>query len=148
MSNTVILEEFGKLKRMLNLMVVQELSTTGAGPKQAHMLRQIAKRGSCSQRELAEATLTDPAAIGRGIESLIRQGWIVRKDDPSDSRSWKIELSARGRREIASLEKAVDRVADKFLQKFNEGEKATFTKLLRKASDNLEAAMAAKKRKK
>ncbi len=133
-----ILEEFGRLKRRLNLGITKELSGLKIGPKQALVLRNISKLRSCSQMELANATLTDPAAIGRGIESLKRQGWITRKSHPTDSRRWTIKLSSKGQRNMENLESSVSRLADCFVENFSQKEKEDFLRLLQKASTNFE----------
>jgi len=142
------LEAFGRLKRLLNLVITKEMTSIKIGPKQAHILRQIFKKGSCSQRELAEATLSDPAAIGRGIESLLKQGWVTRVADPEDSRTWKVELSAKGSRRIKTIENAVSRVADRFLQNFSKAERTEFLRLLEKASNNMTEVANSKKKEK
>ncbi|MGA9572927.1 MAG: MarR family transcriptional regulator [Lysobacterales bacterium] len=50
-----------------------------------------------NQSELAEQLEMEPMAIGRVIDRLQNSGFVVRKADPSDRRSWRLFLTDRAR---------------------------------------------------
>jgi len=102
-----IIESVGRFKRAVNLLAVKELKPLGFGTKQASVLRYLAAHGHCSHADLARHTITDPAAAGRIVDSLIHRGLIARKEHPSDRRRWMLSLTPQGL-------KAADRIAAVF----------------------------------
>src|SRR6185369_9477042 len=57
---------------------------------QWRILRRVADREGCTQRELAETMHLKAATIGRHIERLQAGGWIGRENHPQDGRAWRL----------------------------------------------------------
>lgn len=110
-----LLVAFGKIRRRLNLIATQALKPLGIGPKQALLLRALQEaKGALSLSEMAESTLTDPAATGRAIESLLKKGWVKQTDDPDDKRRWLVSLTKEGRKITGEVEAIYRVVAKEF----------------------------------
>jgi DNA-binding MarR family transcriptional regulator len=133
------LETFARAKRSLGLVVWQAFAPLDVGPKQVNLMRELAKVDSISQADLARATMTDPAATSRAVQTLITMGWVRRTRNESDQRALTVEMTPAGR--IASKKidaayaravkqvilplddrdlKDFRRITDKLLQRCNE----------------------------
>lgn len=80
------------------------------GSAQAKFLRHIGKNSRISQADLARATDTAPTLTGRGLEPLIKRGWVRRKRSEEDRREYILELTPAGQRARERVEKARGRV--------------------------------------
>ena len=63
------------------------LKQLGLSPGQPKVLRYLAALGPSSQRALADYCGVDPSAICRTLDSMERDGFLIRKPSPSDRRS-------------------------------------------------------------
>ena len=131
-SKVTVLEKFGKLRRAINLAATQELKALGIGPKQAIILRQIARDETSSLSEIARATYTDPAAVSRALESLLAKKWVEQVAHPTDRRRWDVLLTAKGKEQIKEIETIYRKLAARFLAPLSEAEELTFSNLLEK----------------
>ena len=59
-----------------------------------------ANGASPKQRDVAEFAKLDKVMTSQVTRSLETDGLLVRKDDPADSRAWRLELTARGRKQL------------------------------------------------
>lgn len=50
-----------------------------------------------SPSQIRDVTLQDLPSISRMIKRMEEQGWVKRKPDPQDGRSFRVELTAKGR---------------------------------------------------
>lgn len=96
MSKHAVFENYISLRREVNLALGERLRKSQFGHKQMLILYYLS-RGSISMRELAEFTLSDPAAISRAVASLEKDGYVVRKTDSDDQRKVLVSLTAKGR---------------------------------------------------
>ena len=53
---------------------------------------------SPKQRELAHASGLDPMMTSQVLRTLAERGLVIRRDDPDDSRAWRIALTPAGKR--------------------------------------------------
>ena len=132
-----ILESFGRLKRELNLAVLHELKPLGLGYKQAGMLRYLAKHKFCSQADLARYTITDPAATGKMVAELVKQGLLSQKEHASDKRRWVISLTPKGTALARRLTGHVEKLARQLAAPLDHKEQRALVALLDKISDSI-----------
>lgn len=125
-----LLESFGRFRRGLNLTFSQALKEIGLGIKQGQFLRYLEKNGRASQADLSRATLTDPAAVNRALDSLEKKGWVTRADDPWDRRRWAVQLTGEGRKTAKKVDLLYRRLAEKVFSVFSSAEKKNFHFLL------------------
>jgi len=67
------------------------------GHSHMHALSLIAKRGSCTMRELAAELMVSKQQLTRLVDRMVEAGQVVRKPDENDRRLVRIELSDKGR---------------------------------------------------
>lgn len=129
-SNILILETFGRFRRGLNLAWNNGLKDLGLGTKQGLFLRYLAKHESASQADLSRATLTDPAAVNRALDSLQTRGWVARHDDPGDRRRWIVRLTPEGLKTAKKVDGVYRSLANEVFSSLKESERKTLYSLL------------------
>lgn len=102
------------------------------GVTQAKILRHIRRDSRLSQADLARALETDPALIGRGLETLIERGWVRRKRSEEDRRQYILELTASGQRACKRVEEARRGVAERVAAALDERDEEDFQRIAKK----------------
>lgn len=84
-------------------------ATAGAdiSPQRFAALVLVAENPGMRQGLLAQAMGLHRSGALRLTDWLTAQGWVERRDDPADARSWGLHLTAAGRRRLAKLQQAV-----------------------------------------
>ena len=111
MTSYKIMGEFFKLKRVVNLKMVNSLKSLRFGPKQAVVLVCATKYGSISSAKLADLTLSDPAAISRSIDILAKHGLMRRKVSSTYRRTWQLILTREGKQAAGKVKEILNSVA-------------------------------------
>lgn len=110
-----LLESLMRVRKLIYLQAVQALKPLGLGPKQAALLRRLRLLGpDCCLSELSKATASDPAAVGRTVDGLIRKGWVraVKPEAGGDRRRRPVALTPAGdalASKVAALFRDLDR---------------------------------------
>jgi DNA-binding MarR family transcriptional regulator len=86
------------LRRLLHRRACQALAPLDLGGQQAALLHLLLNHGPACQAEVARTLVHDPAATAKAIDTLIKLGYVERKDDPKDRRRWLITLSPVGKK--------------------------------------------------
>ncbi len=81
----------------------------GTAPRYFGMLKIIAANPGIAQIRLAEAIFLDRSSLVPIIETLTREGWLIRKAAPGDRRVRRVYLTEDGANRLALLEAEVDR---------------------------------------
>ena len=138
---SLILQDFIRVRRRLNRIATQHLKPLGIGTQQAAILRHITQHPGCSLAELARGTFSDPAAIGRSIDSLISMGWIEKSEHPTDRRQWVVDLTSQGNKQVRALELLWKKLSDDFVSDLSAAEEAKLSEILKKIDRTLEKQM-------
>jgi len=85
------------------------------------------------QQELAEALCMDANNVVLLLNELEELGWITRQRDPQDRRRHLVNLTAKGRRELAAAECAQESVEADVLRGLEPAERAILRELLVRA---------------
>ncbi len=128
----LLLEDFARFRRALNLHFSNALRPLGLGVKQASLLRFLAKRGKASLAELSRDTMTDPAAMTRVVNVLLGGGLVSQKEHPTDKRRWVLALTPRGQRLTVEVERIYLLLSEGSLKALSAGEKTRFSNILKK----------------
>lgn len=112
MTHPDIMEKFFKLRRAINLKMVNKLKALGFGPKQAAALKCIIKYGPLSSAKLADLTLSDPAAISRSVDILVKHGLLIKGGSSTDRRVWQLFLTTKGKHEAGRIKDVQNSVAE------------------------------------
>lgn len=104
----------------------------------------------CHARELAARTGLDPSTVSRAVASLVGQGLIERRADPTDLRARVLALTPQGRTALAGIVAWYGEVLDLALADWSPDEIATLSAAVARLTrgidealgrhDNLEAA--------
>lgn len=84
----VDLRAITKIAREAKRFVTRELKATGLGAEDYEYLHFVRHHGGCTQADVAETLNLDKSAISRKTARLIAQGFIQRRDDQNDHRSF------------------------------------------------------------
>jgi DNA-binding MarR family transcriptional regulator len=132
-----ILERFAELRRRGQLLGMQKLRELNIGPKQALMVCKLSQAGELTMIELARATTTDPAALGKAIQSLVARGWVAQKVDRKDARKKVLRLTSRGTRLSEKLHVWFVDHADHIFGFLNTSERSQLWSLISRAIERL-----------
>ncbi len=83
--------------------VARGLLPFGLNPKQVYVLRQLRESGSLTPSEIADLVFADRPTATSMLNTLQRAGWVTRRRDPANGKRVIVELTARGRRKLASV---------------------------------------------
>ncbi len=132
-----ILEDFGRFRRSLNLHFGNGLRALGLGTKQASLLWHLSRRSKASPADLSRDTLTDPAAMTKLVNLLIRESLLRHEKHPTDKRRWELSLTPQGQRLAVKVETLYARLSEEALKSLNTSEKSDFSRTLQKLSGHL-----------
>ena len=113
------------------------LNKLGLSPGQPKVLRCLAARGPCSQRVLADYCEVDPSAICRMLDSMERDGFLLRRPSKTDRRTGEVVLTEKGRETFAAWDSQLTQLEDWMLQGFSEEERAQLRDFLARAYRNV-----------
>jgi DNA-binding MarR family transcriptional regulator len=105
-----------ELSHLLRREFERRMQEKGVGLTRAQwlILRQLALRKGCRQRELADRLRFEPATIGRHVDRLAAAGWLARRDDPRDGRAYRLLLRPKARRTLAQLMRLAAELRDEY----------------------------------
>jgi DNA-binding MarR family transcriptional regulator len=84
----VDLRAITKIAREAKRFVTRQLKATGLGAEDYEYLHFVRHHGGCTQADVAETLNLDKSTISRKTARLIAQGFIQRRDDQNDHRSF------------------------------------------------------------
>ncbi len=101
---------FGALLNELSYLLRREferrlrLQTIGLTRAQWRILRRVADREGCTQRELAEIMHLKAATVSRHVERLKKGGWVGRVRSPKDGRAWQLSVRPKAWRTLEQMQ--------------------------------------------
>jgi DNA-binding MarR family transcriptional regulator len=133
-----ILLAYGRVKLKFSELAAEVFKPSGLGTLQAGIVRRLGELGTSSLAELARLACVDPAAIGRANDTLMKKGWVLRVDHPTDRRRWQVSLSPKGKKLLATVQAEYEKIAAQFSGPLNAKEKTTLLALLSKVESGLD----------
>ena len=131
---TVLIHEIGLLASKLFNRQIKEVGLTRS---QWHLLYLLYEQDGQTQTELADHLTMAKPPLGKIVDRLEEDGWVVRKDDPQDRRAKRVFLTDKVNPLIAPLEKIVDGIGDTTTRGLTETEVLAFKGFLEIAFKNL-----------
>jgi len=130
-----------KATRRVSQLYDSALEPCGLRTTQRAILNHIARAGTPSMGDLAEALVMDRGALTHNLKPLERDGLIKISVDPQDRRNRLIALTAQGRAKLAESEVLWARAQRGFEASFGAAKSASLRKALEYlVSDNFENA--------
>lgn len=147
----LICQQIGKLKKeqifdsvtLLNFEIKQAISNTlksqnfPISREQWVILDCIFKNTRLSQRDLAEETRKDPAALTRSLDLLVKKGLVKRVNNPNDRRAYHLELSVDGSRLYNRIQPHIDKLYKKILTGLSDSQLKEFKSTINRISKNI-----------
>jgi DNA-binding MarR family transcriptional regulator len=93
--------------RIMNTRLRQALDSSGLSPRHAVLLCRLDESGPVSQQGLIDILSIDASALVAVLNDLENEGLAERRRDPADRRRHIVEITADGKRAVASIEVAV-----------------------------------------
>lgn len=101
-------------------------------PGQMRLLLILCKKEGLVQRELAQMLEIKPSTLNVMVGRLVKNGILVKKQDPKDQRKSRIYISDKGRMQVENVKQRADKIGKKVEQRFTEEEKKELIRLLKK----------------
>ena len=116
--------------RIMNTRLRQALDSSGLSPRHAVLLCRLKESGPISQQHLIEILFIDASALVTVLNDLENERLVERRRDPADRRRHIVEITAEGKRAVASIEVAVADVEREAFAGFSTDELAQLHGLL------------------
>ena len=133
-----ILLAYGRVKNKFTERCSGFCQALGLGTLQAGIVRRLGELGTASLADLARLTGVDPAAIGRANGTLMKKGWVLRVDHPTDHRRWQVSLSPKGQKLLKGVQASYMDMAEFFTAPLDAKDKKALLKLLLKLESGLD----------
>jgi DNA-binding MarR family transcriptional regulator len=108
--------------RIMNTRLRQALDSSGLSPRHAVLLCRLDDSGPLSQQDLIDILSIDASGLVAVLNDLERAGLAERRRDPADRRRHIVEITAEGKRAVASIEVAVADVEQEAFAGFSSDE--------------------------
>ncbi len=131
---TVLIHEIGLLASKLFNRQIKEVGLTRS---QWHLLYLLYEQDGQTQTELADHLTMAKPPLGKIVDRLEEDGWVIRKDDPQDRRAKRVFLTQKVNPLITPLEKIVDGIGDTTTRGLTAAEVHAFKGFLEIAFKNL-----------
>ena len=117
---------------------VTALAPAGINPRQTAVLFELRRDGATSQQALSEILDVDPTILVGLLNFLEDEGLAVRRRDPTDRRRHVVEITKRGLKRLAVVERAARQTEDEFFAPLSLEEREQLTGLLMRLAETTE----------
>jgi DNA-binding MarR family transcriptional regulator len=144
-------EDDSRIELMRQLKAASQLQQTwltqiwqaerGMHPAAAYLLSDLAKHGEARPSELAKRRMVDISVISRQISQLSESGLIDRRPAPEDGRASLVQVSEKGREELARWRGRYLEFMGRALDGWDEARISQLTELLSAMNEDLRGAL-------
>lgn len=114
------------------------LNRVGLHVGQEMVLVELWKKDGLKGGELADRLGVEPPTVTRMLRRMENCGFVERRQDPQDARSFRVYLTKKGRALEADVARVWEEVEEKTLRGMNPEEKTALRNLLVRVRENLE----------
>jgi len=100
------------------------------------ILKRISEVDGNNQKEIADSTFKDPAALTRILDLLEKKGLVKRETDSSDRRTFTVHLTVEGSRLVARMTPIVQNIRSKALKGISKNEEHQMKEVMKKIVSN------------
>ena len=118
------------------------LAEVGLHVGQEMVLIELWEQDGLRGGELAERLGVEPPTVTRMLRRLEKCGFVERRQDPRDARSFRVYLTGEGRSLEGPVARCWERVGEKAFAGMSVGERQTFRRLLTKVRANIDPNLA------
>ncbi|HEX8038351.1 MAG TPA: MarR family transcriptional regulator [Chryseosolibacter sp.] len=102
------------------------------------VLKHLYEREGMKQNELAELLFKDNPTVTRIIDLLCEKEMAIRRQHPSDRRSFQVELTRKGRKKVEQMKPKIEKIRLKAWEGLSKDDFTHFKKVLDSIYKNLE----------
>lgn len=126
----------GKARRLTFGRAGARLEAFGESVHAWQLMNHLRRLGTATQRELATSAAQHPAGVSRLLDELEEQGRVVRRRSREDRRKLVVELTAKGRANLAAMQPEVERGVEEVVSRLDASEQRELRDLLRKLCES------------
>lgn len=102
----------------------------GTTATQCQVITELGRTGAIPVGELGKRLCLEKSWIGRAVDSLVSKGLVTKTQNPADSRSWLVSLSAAGVRRHRSLNDQLEDHAERVMSRLAPSDRARVNRSL------------------
>lgn len=125
-----LLKKFSSLSRRYLKLIDRDLKPYQLSSSTYYYIIKLFEFGDLSQDKLVQLTGLNPSNVTRAIQKLISLGYIQKKQNPKDGRSFILSLTNEGKKVYPVIQSTLHQVNNSFLNKFTASEKGQFIELI------------------
>ncbi len=122
------------LARQIDATMKEELSAVDVDVKIFANLMLLSQQDGINQRQLGEKLDFPEYYTSRNVDSLVKAGFVERRQDPNSRRTFLIYLTEKGREKAKLLPAIVKKVNDQYLKDLSAEDRTHLISLLQKSS--------------
>lgn len=122
-------------RRLVRPFLIDLGLTVGQG--QPRILRELRKRGTMNQKELAKLCFMDVTTMSRTLDRMEKDGLLKRENNPVSRRSWNVLLTDYGSQKADEVIRIFNRIDNVIYNGFSEEEVQTLSVMAGKVEKNL-----------
>lgn len=119
-------------------MFAEQLAPLGVSPRAFGVLSNLARTGSQTQQQLADALGIHRNNMVGVIDDLEASGWARRHRNERDRRAFDVRLTKRGSSLVARVNDVVADIEDELVEGLSRSERKTIVALLQRVAETLE----------
>lgn len=102
------------------------------------ILKRVSDEEASTQKDIADSTFKDPAALTRILDLLEQKKLVKRQSSPSDRRTFEISLTVEGRRLVNKMIPVVQEIRSKAMKGISKQEEEKVKEVMLKMQQNFE----------
>ena len=127
LSAGAMLREVARLYTRAQRAVADSCQSTNS---QCHLLTELSRGGPFTQSELGARLGLEKSWVSRAVDAMVDADLITKQVNPNDGRSWRLALTAKGRRRSTELNRSLDAHAEYVLQAISKRDRNTLEAIL------------------
>ncbi len=129
---------FGEVSRKHGMKVHNAVSKLGVGRGMPPVLGYMVENNGCKQSEISRLNRVTPATVTVMLQTLEKNGFIIRKTDEADQRCIRIYITDKGRDAALKGRKAAEKTDRELFSCLSAEERQEFLRILLKLKAKLE----------
>jgi DNA-binding MarR family transcriptional regulator len=124
-----------KASRQVGIHFENQLADTGLAPQEGHMLSYLRSYAPCPVGEVVNVFGLRGSTATSVLDRMEGQGYIARRANPDDRRSFLLELTALGRRVAEDVQRLVDSLEAGIARRISPRDEEGFNAVMRAIAD-------------
>ncbi len=129
---------FGEVSRKHSMRIHNAVLKLGVGRGMPPVLGYIVDNNGCKQSDISRLNRVTPATVTVMLQTLEKNGFIIRKTDEADQRCIRIYITDKGRDAALRSKEATDKADRELFSCLTSEEQREFLRILLKLKDKLE----------